>query len=402
MISYDEALKIVQTEFGKLDLKTEQIELLNSYSRILAEDIYSDINLPPFNNSAMDGFAIKFNKEIKKWEIIGEIPAGNFNNFNIDINSTVSIMTGSKLPKDCDTVIPVEDVEIKDNVVALKEEARFEKGINTRKQGEDLLKDKVALQKFTLLKPHHIAVAASCGRSTLKVFKRLRIGVLATGDELVDIHETPTGDKIRCSNLYSLISAIRSINMHSVNFGIAKDNKQLIHDRLKWALDSELDILLTTGGVSFGKFDYVKEIFEELGVETKFWRVKIKPGKPAFFGTYKFDKGETMVFGLPGNPVSSLVNFLLFVQQNIQQLYNIPTCQKFIAILEDDLKKEDTKRHFMRGVFRYENDGKFYVKKMGSQSSGNLAEMGKANCLIIVEEERMNPAKGEIVECMMI
>ena len=402
MINYNEAIEIIQTEFGKLNLKTEQIDLINSVNRILAEDVYSDINLPPFDNSAMDGFAIRFNSEIKKWEIIGEIPAGNFNHFNIDENSTVSIMTGSKLPKDCDTVIPVEDVEVKDNYAFLKEGARFARGINTRKQGEDLLKDKTAIQKFTLLKPHHIAVAASCGRSTLKVFKRLRIGVLATGDELVDIHETPTGDKIRCSNLYAMISAIRNINMHSVNFGIAKDNKQLIHDRLKWALESELDILLTTGGVSFGKFDFVKEVFEDLGVETKFWQVKIKPGKPVFFGTFIHNEGNTLVFGLPGNPVSSLVNFLLFVQQNIQRLFNIPLTQKYFAILEEDLKKEDGKRHFMRGVYRYESDGKFYVKKMGSQSSGNLAEMGKANCLIIVEEDRMNPRKGETVECMII
>ena len=402
MINYNEAIEIIQTEFGKLNLKTEQIDLINSVNRILAEDVYSDINLPPFDNSAMDGFAIKFNSGIKKWEIIGEIPAGNFNHFNIDENSTVSIMTGSKLPKDCDTVIPVEDVEVKDNYAFLKEGARFARGINTRKQGEDLLKDKTAIQKFTLLKPHHIAVAASCGRSTLKVFKRLRVGVLATGDELVDIHETPTGDKIRCSNLYAMISAIRNINMHSVNFGIAKDNKQLIHDRLKWALESELDILLTTGGVSFGKFDFVKGVFEDLGVETKFWQVKIKPGKPVFFGTFIHNECKTLVFGLPGNPVSSLVNFLLFVQQNIQRLFNIPLTQKYFAILEEDLKKEDGKRHFMRGVYRYESDGKFYVKKMGSQSSGNLAEMGKANCLIIVEEDRMNPRKGETVECMII
>ncbi len=402
MISYSKALDIIQAEFGKLNLKTEQIDLVGSVNRILAEDVISDINLPPFDNSAMDGFAIKFNEGIKRWKIIGEIPAGNFNNFNIDNNSAVSIMTGSKLPKDCDTVIPVEDTEVKDDFAYLKPGARFAHGINTRKIGEDLSKGKNAIPIFTLLKPHHIAVAASCGRSTLKVFKRLRIGVLATGDELVDIHETPTGDKIRCSNLYAMISAIRNLNMHSVNFGIAKDSKQLIYDRLKWAFESEPDILLTTGGVSFGKFDYVKEVFEQLGVETKFWQVKIKPGKPVFFGTYKHSQGLTLVFGLPGNPVSSLVNFLLFVQQNIQTMYRIPLNPKYRTILEEDLKKEDSKRHFMRGVCRYESDGKFYARKIGSQSSGNLAEMGKANCLIIVEEDRMNPAKGETVECIMI
>lgn len=402
MISFNDAEEILKNEFGKLNLKTEQIDLLNSVNRILAEDVISDINLPPFNNSAMDGFAIHFNNNVKEWNIIGEIPAGNYSEIKIDDNSAVSIMTGSKLPSSCDTVIPIEDVDVKENHVYLKNDVRFAQGINTRKKGEDLLKDKIALQKFTLLKPHHIAVAASCGRSTLKVFKRLRIGVLATGNELVDIHETPTDDKIRCSNLYSLITAIRDINMHSVNFGIAKDNKQLIHDRLKWALESDLDILITTGGVSEGKFDYVKEVLEQLGVLTKFWKVKIKPGKPVLFGTFSKEDFFTLVFGLPGNPVSSLVNFYLFVQRNIQKLFQIINSHKFFAELEDDLKKDDSKRHFMRGFLTQNNEGKFFVKKVGSQSSGNLAEMGKSNCLIIVEEERMNPRKGEVVECIMM
>jgi len=402
MISFNEAENILKNEFGKLNLQTEQIDLLNSVNRILAEDIVSDINLPPFNNSAMDGFAIHFNKDVSEWKIIGEIPAGNFNEIIIDDNSAVSIMTGSKLPKDCDTVIPIEDVDVKADKIYLKEGARFAKAINTRKKGEDLLKDKIALQKNTLLKPHHIAVAASCGRSALKVYKRLRIGVLATGNELVDIHETPIDDKIRCSNLYSLITAIRDINMHSVNFGIAKDNKQLIHDRLKWALESDLDILITTGGVSEGKFDYVKEVHEQLGVDIKFWKVKIKPGKPVLFGTYSRNGVTTLVFGLPGNPVSCLINFFLFVQKNIQELLQLNTSHKLLAELEDDLKKEDNKRHFMRGFLIQSKEGKYLVRKVGSQSSGNLAEMGKSNCLIIVEEERMNPRKGETVECMMI
>ena len=402
MISFKEAEEILKNEFGKLNLHSEQIDLLNSVNRVLAEDIISDISLPPFNNSAMDGFAIHFNNNVQDWEITGEIPAGNYNEVNIDDNSAVSIMTGSKLPLSCNTVIPIEDVNVKGNHVYLKKGSRFAEGINTRKKGEDLLKDRIALQKNTLLKPHHIAVAASCGRSTLKVYKRLRIGVLATGNELVDIHETPTDDKIRCSNLYSLISAIRDINMHSVNFGIAKDNKQLIHDRLKWALESDLDILITTGGVSEGKFDYVKEIHEQLGVEIKFWKVKIKPGKPVLFGTYTQGEHITLVFGLPGNPVSCLVNFFLFVQNNIQILLNLKTSHRFVAVLDEDLKKEDSKRHFMRGLLTQNNMGKYFVKKVGSQSSGNLAEMGKSNCLIVVEEERMNPLKGEIVECIMI
>jgi molybdopterin molybdotransferase len=274
--------------------------------------------------------------------------------------------------------------------------------MNIRKQGQDLIKGNIALTKNTRLQAHHIAVAASCGKKKVKVYKRLRIGILATGDELVDIEITPDIDKIRCSNLYSLLSAVREINMLPVNLGIAKDKKQLIYDKLKNALDSDLDILITTGGVSVGKFDYVKEVHEELGIDLKFHGVRIKPGKPTLFGTFQKQGKSTLVFGLPGNPVSSLVNFYLFVQQNIFSLFEINFNTTIIAQLKDDLAKKDSKRHFMRGTYTYNDDGTYSVHKVGSQSSGNLAEMGLSNCLIIVEEERINPQKGEKVKCITI
>ena len=297
MISYEEAYNIIQTEFEHLNLQTESVDLLDSVGRILAEDIYSDIFLPPFDNSAMDGIAIKFNPEINEWKVIGEIPAGQFNEFKIDEKSAVTIMTGGKLPSGCDTVLPVEDIEGRDGLAILRDGVRFAKGINIRKQGEDLSKGKVALGKNTKLKAHHIAVAASCGKSKIKVYKRLRIGVLATGDELIDISEVPKEDKIRSSNLYSLLSAISQMNMNPVNLGVAKDEKQTIYDKMKAGLQSDLDILITTGGVSVGKFDYVKEVHEQLGIDVKFWRVKIKPGKPLLFGAFKLeDKNDLSVW----------------------------------------------------------------------------------------------------------
>lgn len=402
MISYNEALNIIQKEVDALQFKTEQVDLIDAVDRILAEDIYSDINLPPFDNSAMDGIAIKMNPEIKKWKILGDIPAGNYEKFKIDENSAVNIMTGSMLPNDCDTVIPVEDLEIRDHQAFLKEGVRFSRGINIRKRGQDLLKDKVAVKKNTILRPHHIAVAASCGKSAVTVYKRLRIGVMATGDELVDIDEKPEKDKIRCSNLYSLITTIREMNQHPVNLGIIKDDYDTLYDRMKWALVSDLDIVITTGGVSVGKYDFVKDIHQKLGVDIKFWRINVKPGKPVLFGTYQKDGKTVLVFGLPGNPVSSLVSFYLYIQQILLSIFDSNYPHKFTAVLEEELKKENGKRHFMRGLYTYKEDGLFYVRKVGSQSSGNLAEMGQANCLIVVEEEKMNPKKGEKVECIMI
>ncbi len=401
MISFEEAQGVLKTEFSKLNLETEQVYLVDSVGRILAEDIYSDINLPPFDNSAMDGIAVHFSPGVKEWKIIGEISAGKFKDVAIDEKTAVTIMTGARLSNGCDSVIPVEDIDIDGDRALLKEGIKIARGMNVRSKGNDLVKGKVALAKNTLLKPHHIAVGASCGQSSVKVYKRLRIGVLATGDELVDIIETPADDKIRGSNLYSLLSAVQAMNMEPVNLGIARDDKQLIYDRMKSGLDSDLDILLTTGGVSVGKYDYVMEVHEKLGIEIKFWRVNIKPGKPVLFGVYHRDGKTTLVLGLPGNPVSCLVNFLVFVQQNIYSLFGLETAKKIVAILDNDLKKEDGKRHFMRGFCIYA-DGKYTTKKIGSQSSGNLAEMGKANCLIVVGEDRTNPKKGELVECLMI
>ena len=204
MINYDEANSLIEKEFEKLVLQTEVINLLDSINRVLAEDIISDINLPPFTNSAMDGFAIKYNPAIKKWKVIGEISAGNFQDYQLGDGLAVSIMTGGKLPETADTVIPIEDVIIENDLVSLKEDTSFKKGINVRLQGNDLLKGKIALNKNIILKPKHISVAASCGKEKIKVYKRVKISVLATGDEIVEINEIPSEDKIRNSNLYSL------------------------------------------------------------------------------------------------------------------------------------------------------------------------------------------------------
>ncbi len=402
MTSYNEANEIIFRELSNYKLQIEEVGLLDSTSRILAEDIFSDIDLPPFTNSAMDGFAIKFNPGITKWKIIGEISAGNFKEYNIDEGLTVSIMTGGKIPGGADTVIPIEDVIIDRDSIILKKNATFRKGINVRLKGNDLLKDKMALSGNIIIKPRHLAVAASCGKSTLKVYKRLKIAVLATGDELVDINTRLAEDKIRSSNLYALLSAINEMNQTGINLGIVKDQEDEIRTKITSFLNSENDILVTTGGVSVGKYDYVKSIMEELGIKINFWKANIKPGKPIIFGTYNNGSTIKFLFSLPGNPVSSIVNFLIFIKNNILKLFSIGKDDLFIAELTEDIKKKDGKKHFMRGMFSKSNDGNIFVKRVGLQSSGNLAEMGKANCLIIFEEEKRELKTGEKVFCIPI
>jgi len=402
MISFEEAYKIIEKGFNETKPGTEKVLLERSIHRTLADEVIADVDLPPFNNSAMDGIAVKYNKNITEWKIIGEISAGNYEEFELNENSAVTIMTGGRLPEFCDTIIPVEDIDLNRNIASLKESAQIIKGASIRKKGSDLANGETAIPKNTFLKPKHLAAAASCGKSELSLYKKLNIGVMATGDELIPVDEKPTGDKIRISNTYSLLAVIDELNMNAVNLGIVSDEKVLLLQNIADALNGNIDILITTGGVSVGKFDYVKDVFEELGVEIKFWGANIKPGKPIVFGTFNSGGHSKLVFGLPGNPVSSLVNFEIFIRGNINKLYNQPKREYIEAVLQNDLKKTDKKRHFMRGVLTKTEDGTFEVSSEFSQSSGSLVEMSKANCLIVIEEETINPAKEKVVKCMMI
>ncbi|MDR3667077.1 MAG: molybdopterin molybdotransferase MoeA, partial [Ignavibacteriaceae bacterium] len=254
-----------------------------------------------------------------------------------------------------------------------------------------------------LLKAQNIALAAACGKTRLKVYSKLNAGVMVTGDELVEITADPGEDKVRATNLYSLLAGAKEINMNPINLGIVKDDKDLLMRSITPALQSDIDILITSGGVSVGKYDLLKDIFKEAGVETIFWRVNVRPGKPLFFGKYNKDNKTKLIFGLPGNPVSSFVSFTIFIKPAVKKFYGHADFNPHTAKLEHMVKKEDSKRHFIRGMIKFDAKLKeFTVNVPGSQSSGNLAGLSDANCLIVIPEEMTNPGKGEDVECIMI
>jgi molybdopterin molybdotransferase len=403
MVSFNEAFQIIEDEFFQINKDIIEVGIPESTGFTLAEDIYADVDLPSFNNSSMDGYAINFDGNQKSWDIIGEISAGNFRDYVIDVNSAVRIMTGGRIPDNANAVVPIEDIiEDKDKFI-LRDGIKIKLNQNIRFKGEDLKSDHIALSKNTFLKAQNIALAAACGKTRLKVYRKLSIGVLATGDEIVDISTNPGEDKVRATNLYSLLSAIEETGMNSVNLEIVRDDKILLRNSITEALNSELDILITTGGVSVGKYDYLKDVLKETGVDTIFWKVNIKPGRPLFFGKYVKCNKTVLIFGLPGNPVSSFVNFTLFIKSAIQKYYG-KDCINFLrATLETQVKKRDSKRHFIRGIIRFDNiSNKFLVKIMGPQSSGNLAGLSNSNCLIVLPEEMIDPQAGEEVSCIMI
>lgn len=398
MIPYEKALTIIKREFKKLKISVTDIPLEDAAGYLLAEDIYTDSFLPPFTNSGMDGFAIKYTKGKSRWEIKGEISAGNYESISVDENSSIRIMTGGKIPINSDTVIPLEDVIECDDVILLASEANYSERQNVRIKGEDIQPGQLAIASNTLLKPQNISMAAACGKSTLKVYDKIKVGILATGDELIDVSLMPEGDKIRATNLYTLISLIKESGMTPVNLGIIKDNKKAITEKLSSALNSDIDILITTGGVSVGKYDYLKDIYKEFGVEIYFSKMNVKPGKPVVFGRF----GEKLIFGLPGNPVSSFVTFQVLIKQALQEYYRTDGIV-YCAELCNNIKKSDFKRHFVRGIIEYNSScKKYFVEECGSQSSGNMSGLNVSNCLIIIPEEKMNPSAGEMLQCLQI
>lgn len=403
MKSYFEAYRIIKDEIQKIEIGFEEVSLLDSLNRVNSEDIFSDTNLPSFDNSAMDGIVISFIEGISEWKIISEISAGNFKQLHIGSDNAAMIMTGAKIPDGGNTVIPVEDLTIENNTAILKQGSKVKSGQNIRKSGQDMKKNELIAEKNITLKPKHISLLASCGISKVSVLKKYNIGVLATGDELVDINCKCDGDTIRASNLYTIIALIKELGMDYSNFGICKDDKGILNDKIGTALFSNIDFLITTGGVSVGKFDFVMEILKDLGAEIIFWKVNIKPGKPFLFSKIIINGKTKLIFGLPGNPVSSFVNFQLFIRNELLEIYFHTIPKVLTAELKNDLKINDTKRHFIRGIVKQNSlSGKYYVNGIDNQSSSNMPGLSLSNALITIEEDRTNPRAGEEVECIMI
>jgi molybdopterin molybdotransferase len=399
MISYNDAFRIVKDNLAALPKQVEEVQLINSTGRILAEDIISCINLPPFRNSAMDGYAVVFS-DAEEWEVTGTVAAGNYKNYSSGLNSAIEIMTGAKIPEGFDTVIPVEDIKKSGSRVKLVRNIPFKKGINIRDAGEDLKSGELILPEGRFIKSKDIAALASVGKNIVPVYKKLKTAVLATGDELVEININPENDKIRGSNLYTLLAAVIEAEMEPVNLGIIKDDKDLMRAKINNFLKSDNDILITTGGVSAGRYDFLKELFIEAGIEILFHKVNIKPGKPVLFGR-AVEKGNTkLIFGLPGNPVSSLVTFIIFIRRALMMLRNT-SVDTIPAVLQNDIVKKDTRRHFLRGKIENKENG-ILVSCSGSQSSGNIAQMASSECLVIIEENRDKIQKGESVNCILI
>jgi len=402
MISYSEAVNIINSYKNLINPEKDDLSIHECLGKTLAEDIIADTDFPSFAHSSMDGYAVKFAEGRWSWEVTGEISAGNFDSSIETGAQAVKIMTGGKMPPDADTVIPIEYVENNGNLIQLKEDFVLKVGKNIRYKGEFLKKGMTALSKHTFLKPNHLTLAASCGYSKLKVLKPLKIAVLSTGDELIDFTETPSDDKLRATNSFSIGMLLKEYGMEPEIIENARDEKQDIRNKVIAALNTNCDILVTSGGVSVGEHDYVQDVLREIGAEIIFWKVNIKPGKPFLFSIIKHKNKSVPIFSFPGNPVSAFVNYHIFLKPFLNLFFKHDE-NVFECTLTEKLTKKDSKLHFVTSEYFYQTDSKeIFVKPSRNISSGNLISLAQSNCLIMFDEDKRLIEAGERVKCLRI
>ena len=404
MISVEEALGKV-LDYVKL-LEAEEKPILDCLGQVLAEDITSSINVPPLDNTAMDGYALRAadtrnagQKSPCLLRVIDTLPAGSVSSRTVEPGTAIRIMTGAPIPEGADTIVKFEDTDETrrkqvTSEIGILVEAKA--GANIRRAGEDITRGKLVLGKGTVLRPSEIGVLASVGRSRVKVHRRPVVAILATGDELVEIDQELGPGKIYNSNTYGLAAQVERYGGLPRILGIARDRKHSLNEKLEKGLDS--DLLITSGGVSMGDYDLVKDILAQKG-EITFWQVRMKPGKPLAFGLI----GNIPLLGLPGNPVSSMLSFEIFARPAIFKMMGKPLRSKPIiqAVVDSPLQNGDGRRVYVRAKVE-KSDDRYLAQVTGAQGSGILTSMALANGLIIIPEDKKTIAAGETVQVIML
>jgi molybdopterin molybdotransferase len=305
-------------------------------------------------------------------------------------------MTGAPVPKGIDTVVPVEQTYVESEILYLTEPLKV--GANIRRAGEDIKEDEEVLPAGRPLRPSDLGLIASQGIAQLKVFRRPEVAILATGDEVVSLGEVPHEAQIYSSNSHALTALVKECGAIPRQLGIAHDDPEHLAAMIEEGLQS--DVLVTTGGISMGDYDYLKDVFGQVGVDVLFWKVAQKPGKPMTFGV----RNGKAVFALPGNPVSATLSFELYVRPALRKMMGHtrlfrPTVR---AVLEQDVTKKPGRRNFIRGVVERKEDGVLYAHTTGDQGSGILRSMSAANGIIILPEDAKGAKAGERVEVYLI
>jgi molybdopterin molybdotransferase len=412
MLDVEEALERIMTFF--VPLPAVDVPLLDALGQVLAVPLVAPINIPPLDNSAMDGYALRAadisqarGNSPANLRVIGHIPAGTVSDQTVEPGTALRIMTGAPIPGGADTVVAFEDtdeVERRDAGGSMEKvgvRLAAEIGENIRPAGEDVRQGSVVLESDTVLRASELGVAASLGMETVPVIRRPVVAVLATGDELLEPGEAHQPGKIYNSNNYSVAASVSACGGVPRVIGVARDTEASVEEALSLALDA--DMVITTAGVSKGDYDFVKDVLANRG-EIALWSVRMRPAKPLAFGALDAPGGRRVPhLGLPGNPVSALVAFEQFARPAIRKMMGKeltprPTVQ---AILDDPINNYDGRRVYARVVV-YRENGEYRARLTGNQSSGVLTSMARANGLAICPDDRSRLESGETATVQML
>lgn len=390
-------------------LSTEEIPLRDALGRVLAGDIRAQDDIPPFDNSAMDGFAVhakdtysanRQNPTVLR--VVGDISAGSINLEQLKPGSAMRIMTGAPVPPGADSIVPIElttnpealtDKSLQDTVLVT---ASVQSGAYVRKAGQDVRTGSNVLSRGHRLRSQDIGMLAAVGVPRPSVYRQPKIALFSTGDELIDVSDALRPGLIRDSNTYSLAAAVEAAGAIPIPLGIAADDKEMVSNMLSRSVKADADLIISSAGVSVGAYDFVRSVVQSSG-HLEFWRVNIRPGKPILFGAFK----DIPFLGLPGNPVSALVTFEIFVRPVIARMSGLPgvTRLNIKARMMHDLQS-DGRESYLRA--RVEWSGEEYKAALvGSQDSGILSSLVKANALIIVPAGVTSLTKGDRVDAWL-
>ncbi|MBM3898748.1 MAG: molybdopterin molybdotransferase MoeA [Gemmatimonadetes bacterium] len=399
---------VAQITEGIAPLAVESVGLGDALGRVLATDIRSPITLPHWDNSAMDGYAVRgvdiagaSTDSPIMLPVLETIAAGAFPTRALGAREATRIMTGAPIPEGADTVVRVEDTDAGLTQVQVRNDRDREK--NIRRRGEDLTEGTIALPTGMPLGAAQIGVLASVGQATVAVHRRPRVAILGSGDELVDLDhfdEVRAGRKIVSSNAYTLDALVRLNGGIPIALGHAADMREAMRALLERALAERPDLIVTSAGVSVGEFDHTRAALEEIGAEMALWRVRMRPGAPVGFGTIA---GIPWI-GLPGNPVSVMVTFELFVRPTIRRMLGHTRLHRrpVTVTLEEPVRIGAKLTHFLRAIVTTRPDGSLTARLTGPQGSGILTSMSLANALLVVPEDRPELPAGERLSALLL
>jgi molybdopterin molybdotransferase len=380
---------------------TERVAVRAALGRVLAEDVVSPLDVPAHDNSAMDGYAVRCADLKADGDVTlnnaGTSFAGAPFKGTVGAGQCVRIMTGGVVPAGADTIVMQEHVKAKGDRITIGK--GHQKGQNLRRAGEDLATGQVALKRGITLRPAETGLVSSLGIGEVTVYRRLRVAFFSTGDELVSIGAQPKEGQIFDSNRYTIHAMLTRLGCEVMDMGVVRDDPQLLERAFQDAAGAA-DVVITSGGVSVGEADFVRDLLNKLG-EVVFWKIAMKPGRPLAYGKI----GAAHFFGLPGNPVSVMVTFYEFVRDALLKLSGcdpVPQIPTFKVPCVSSLKKAPGRTEFQRGVLQRDEHGTWSVRVTGEQGSGILRSMSEANCFIILPTDQGNVAPGALVDVQVM